>query len=86
MAQVGRALFVYLLQLHLQQGHPEQAGQAHTQATFGDPREKIPQPLQGNLLSLLRDPYSKIVLSHVLTDSLLFQFVPITTHRVIEHN
>lgn len=36
MAEVGRALCVYLLQPHLQQGHPEQAGQAHTQATFGD--------------------------------------------------
>lgn len=36
MAEVGRDLWVHLLQPPLQQGHPDQSAQDHVQVAFGD--------------------------------------------------
>jgi len=78
MGEVGRHLWVHVVQLLLQQGHSEQGDQGHAQAALGDHQGGDSTVFLGNLSQC---PITSIAQKCFLVfrRNLLYQFVPIAS-------
>lgn len=82
MVEVGRNLWVHLVQPLLKHGHPKQPGQDHIQVTFVNLRGWSLHSLSGQSMPVLWHLYSTQVLSDVQTEPLVLQLVPAASFPV----